>query len=789
MSKLIVLNLGTGNWQTGFATVIAQLWEPDRPTPMQFVGKLPALPVLENLYRQWQGLYGELYANLSGQRLRSPEFEFEIDTTDITHISAAEFGDRGRELQQCLNTWLRSEGFQPIDRQLRTHLTPTDEIRLIIVAEEASIRRLPWCLWEFLDDYPQAEIALSLPDYLRSPKAAVPTKCRKVKILAIIGNSAGIDVEHDRQLLYQLPQAEVKLLVEPSAKDINEQLWKPGWDILFFAGHSSSQDRGYLQLNQRDRLTIDQLKYSLRQAIAHGLKLAIFNSCDGLGLAQALADLQLPQMIVMREPVPDRVAQEFLKYFLTAFAAGQPLYRAVREAREKLQAWETDFPCASWLPVICQNPAEVPPLWQDWAGPPAKPWPLPTWREVRTILLSSLVVTGLVSGGRWLGWLQAWELDAFDRLMQLRPAELPDNRLLVVTVTEADIQAQGTDARRSSLSDRSLAQLLAKLAPHQPIAIGLDIFRDFPAEPALANRLKQSKNFIAICKRSESGSNPTSILSPPEIPTQQVGFNDLLQDSDGVIRRQLLFMSPNTTSPCKAAYSFSLQLAFRYLEQQGIVPQFDSNQNLQLGPITFRRLGNRSSGYQAIDARGSQVLLNYRATPTPQAVAQQVSLGQLLRGEINPQVIQNRLVLVGIAAPNSNDDYWSTPYGRAQATQLPGVLIHAQMVSQILSAVLDGRSLLWVWAGWQEVLWLGLWALVGGGVAWGCRSLPQWGAAIVGLFVLIPGVCWLCLLQGGWIPLVPPLLTLVITSGAVAYRRSGQSVPQLPVPFQALHKG
>jgi hypothetical protein len=54
----------------------------------------------------------------------------------------------------------------------------------------------------------------------------------------------------------------------------------------------------------------------LKRAITQGLKLAIFNSCDGLGLADYLTDLQIPQTIFMREPVPDRVAHEFLKNFL-----------------------------------------------------------------------------------------------------------------------------------------------------------------------------------------------------------------------------------------------------------------------------------------------------------------------------------------------------------------------------------------------------------------------------------------------------------------------------------------
>lgn len=141
-------------------------------------------------------------------------------------------------------------------------------------------------------------------------------------------------------------------------------MWKE-WDILFFAGHSSSNEKGRIQLNQTDSLTLDQLKYALKKAIIRGLNLAIFNSCDGLGLAQALFDLHIPQVIVMREAVPDVVAQEFLRHFLTAFSGGQSLYTSVREARERLERIEGKYPCATWLPIICQNPAEVPTTWQD----------------------------------------------------------------------------------------------------------------------------------------------------------------------------------------------------------------------------------------------------------------------------------------------------------------------------------------------------------------------------------------------------------------------------------------
>ena len=808
MNYLIVLNLGKGDWQRGLSAVIAQLWEDDRPNPMQFIGSLPPAPELATLYTHWQQVYLALGSAFGLRRSRSvpaKNSQFEIDADDITHVSQTEFNELCEQLQHQLNRWLSASSFLNIDRALRTRLTPSDVIRIVIVAEQATLLQLPWCLWSFLADYPEAEVALSPPEYARAVQAANPKPRRKVKILAILGNSQGIDVEHDRQSLQKLAQAEIKLLVEPTVLALNQALWQPGWDILFFAGHSSSQGKGQLQLNQTESLTIDQLKYGLRTAIGHGLKLAIFNSCDGLGLARDLADLHIPQVIVMREPVPDRVAQTFLTHFLTAFASGQPLYHAVREAREKLQGLETEFPCASWLPVICQNPAEIPPTWQDWCAPWLPPLRLPTRRELQTLLLSSLVTTGLVTGGRWLGWLQPLELWAFDHLMRLRPAELPDRRLLIVTITDKDIQAQGNESRRGSLSDHTLNRLLTTLEQYQPVAIGLDIYRDFPTEPApslavdraLPSRVTlkatrthrllasptnakkpirppvvaealttqlASDRLIVICKRPGIDDS-TGIVPPPEVPEARVGFSDFVQDRDSAVRRHLLFMSPNPTSKCTTPYAFSVQLAFRYLAEYQLLPHFTIDKSLQFGSTVLPRLQPRTGGYQPADARGSQILLNYRASPTPQAIAQQATLTQVLNGQINPNIIKDRLVLIGVSSPLN--DNWATPYGADYATKLPGILIHAQMVSQMLSAVLDQRPLLWVWPWSYEVVWIGTWATIGGIIVWRWRLLGlglALGVATGGL----GGVCLILLVQGGWVPLVPPLLALVVTSTTVA---------------------
>lgn len=104
------------------------------------------------------------------------------------------------------------------------------------------------------------------------------------------------------------------------------------------------------------------------KSIQKGLRLAIFNSCDGLGLAKDLAALHLPQTIVMGEMIPDKVAHVFIKEFLANFAQNQTLYLAVRQARERLQELENEYPCATWLPIICQNPASLPLTWQNLQG-------------------------------------------------------------------------------------------------------------------------------------------------------------------------------------------------------------------------------------------------------------------------------------------------------------------------------------------------------------------------------------------------------------------------------------
>ncbi|MBP5971164.1 CHASE2 domain-containing protein [Brasilonema sp. CT11] len=763
MAKLVVLKLDGDLEHQGFRGTL-EIGSDCAPPEIEISGKLPPCPDLATYLCQWQHRYRSL-----GMPNRIKPQEIIYDGSITTRIS--ECCQKAKVLIDCLQRWFDSEEFRCINNTLREELKRNEAIRVLIRTDNLKLQRIPWHLWDFFGRYSLAEFALTTTASQTPPK---PPRKPKVRVLAILGNSNGIDVQVDRQLLENLPNAETVFLVEPQRKELNNYLWQQ-WDILFFAGHSETADNtGRIYINKTDSLTIEELEFGLKRAIAQGLQLAIFNSCDGLGLGRQLASLNIPQMIVMREPVPDEVAQEFLKHFLKAFSGGKSLYLASREAREKLQGLEDKFPNATWLPVLIQNPRVVPPTWKELSTQKSD-----SLRQILTVLMASVLVTSIVMGVRYFGMLQPWELQAYDHLMQLRPRiESSDPRLMIVTVDEADIRYQNQKGmkRTGSLSDEALTQLLQKLEQYQPTTIGIDIYRDFSVDssyPDLITRLKQDDRIFAVCKiPAGSDDAPDGIHPPYEVPTERQGFSDFVADEDEVARRQLLYLTPPAKSPCTAENALSLQLARYYLLKKGIQANITRQGNLKIGKVLFKPLKEHTSGYQAVDASaGYQVLLNYRSLRTQEKIAETVSLRDILNNnnQINSELLKNRIVLIGVTAP-STADYWKTPF---QKKKIPGVFVHAHIVSHILSAVEDGKQVLWWWSGWVEVLWVWIWSLVGGMIARRYSKPLYLGLAVAGALLTLFAICFGIFTEAGWIPLVPPALALVLTATLVVWKIRG----------------
>ncbi|MBD0334550.1 MAG: TIR domain-containing protein [Cyanobacteria bacterium Co-bin13] len=409
--------------------------------------------------------------------------------------------------------------------------------------------------------------------------------------------------------------------------------------------------------------------------------------------------------------------------------------------------------------------------------------------KVRSLLSSAAVVTVLVFVVRLLGGLQPLELMALDVLLKLRPSEAQDDRFLLV-----EVDSQSGDWLREQMKaavytpgigtvpDGALEQTLAILEENNAALIGLDFYRDFAAEPAAAQRLRSADNLIGLCKASNTpaqGELQKGVEKPPEVPLERVGFNDLVRDDAQHLRRHSLKQAPDP-SFCNTEDSFSLQLARAYLARQNVSYTDPWNSEgavaMQFGQVKVPELWaggiftSESAGYTPLGSEvlgGYQTLINFRAYQGDVwAFAPTVSLVDLLNGQVPRDQIENRIVLIGYAdRTDRNADYHNTPYG-----QVPGLVMQGQMTSQLISAALDGRPLIWWWPIWGETLWILGWAGIGGLLVWGAVRPGQIVLASIGGTVLLCGVCY-GLLAGvaGWVPLIPAGLAGFGSGSVVVY--------------------
>jgi CHASE2 domain-containing sensor protein len=398
---------------------------------------------------------------------------------------------------------------------------------------------------------------------------------------------------------------------------------------------------------------------------------------------------------------------------------------------------------------------------------------LKVWREVT---LPGLSLVGFVMLARSTGLLQSQEWLAFDQLLAYRPTEAVDTRVVIVGIDEDDINYVGS----FPIPDSELAKLLNILQTYKPRVIGLDIFNNQNSNPERAKlslALRESPNLIGV-EVVLNQSDTFNVKPPPELPPERVGFADVIVDPDGKLRRSLL---ASKTYAGKLEYSLPLRLAQAYLREEKIVFRHGSRSYdpIQFGSLKLSRFLPNSGGYVGADANGNQVLLNFRSNRQP---FRTVSLRDVFTRKLSPSLIRDRVVIIGMTASSVKDRFItsavkSTLYTAALGNQessnqyqwIYGAEIHAHATSQILSKVLDGRPLLRVWSDIWEYLWILGWGLLG--IILGLILQSPWktflslGVASVGLV----GICYILLVLGWWIPLVPSLLALSAAALTTSY--------------------
>ncbi|HEY9893918.1 MAG TPA: adenylate/guanylate cyclase domain-containing protein [Candidatus Sericytochromatia bacterium] len=390
-----------------------------------------------------------------------------------------------------------------------------------------------------------------------------------------------------------------------------------------------------------------------------------------------------------------------------------------------------------------------------WKALKQKVW---QWRGV---IIAVPSVTIAVLGLRSLGLLQALEFPVLDQFFLMRPQEAIDPRIVIVEINEADVQKVG----RWPLTDAELANVLQTIKQQKPAAIGLDLYRDLPVEPGsqtLTKLFETTPNLIGVQKvASSSDSSP---VNPPPVLKQrdQVGANDFALDGDGKVRRGLFYLED---SKGENVFSFGFMLATRYLENHGIEPELTADQSIKLGAAVFPALDAYTGSYVGAQAGGYQVMLTYRGTLQR---FHTVTLTDVLERRSPPDLMRDRIVLIGATAESLKDLFY-VPYSSSLTapTRMAGITIHANFISQILSATLDGRMpTLKTWNEPLEGLWILAWATIGAIVSWRQRysSKPgfhPWNTVSI-MFAascLVSG-SYVMFLQGWWIPVVPASLSL-----------------------------
>ncbi|CAK0750639.1 adenylate cyclase [Gammaproteobacteria bacterium] len=371
---------------------------------------------------------------------------------------------------------------------------------------------------------------------------------------------------------------------------------------------------------------------------------------------------------------------------------------------------------------------------------------------------------------RWLGAIQWFELVAYDQLLKFTTRGQPDPRVVIVEIVENDIHTQ-----HWPFSDQALASVLKTILQGAPRVVGIDLYRDLPEPPGreeLDALFANESRIIGIRKMSK-GRSPGIPPHPALAKRGRVGFNDLVLDSDNVVRRGLLMMTDNDD---RVISSFGLRIALDYLAKTKItlknVPQ--DPQQIMIGDTVLPAVEPNTGGYRGVDAAGYQILLDYRGGS---ARFDTVTFGAIQRGEIELSRFTDRIVLIGPHL-ESVTDHFSVPvgdYGKEASLfsffststddpnddsdiKTPGVVIHAHTISQLIRNGLEETMPLLAVPESMTVTLIIFSALVGivlGSFASGVLfSL----AVLLGGITTIGGLGFILAANGLWLPVIAPLL-------------------------------
>ncbi|HBB30574.1 MAG TPA: histidine kinase [Cyanobacteria bacterium UBA8803] len=560
---------------------------------------LPYPEHLTEIYHEWNSAYLSFYKNALRGRVSqigtfaAPQIDWHAKLVQAEAKLLYEFHQwlRAAELFKIRSSIARAAADMGMARGQegdRGEFVPCVEV--FITCSPLEVARLPWEAWEIGTEFgATGQIRIvRMPVNIQGTTATPTHGGQRARVLAILGDDTGLNFQKDKEAVRSLASvADIEFAGWQPGKDINslkEEIVnaitdKRGWDVLFFAGHSNETVLmgGELAIAPGASLFLSELEKPLTIAKEQGLQFALFNSCNGLSIANTLIDWGLSQVAVMREPIHNQVAQEFLVQFLQRLAQFQDVHKSLLAACQYLKLEKhLTYPSAYLVPSLFLHPNAEPfrlkPLGpRQWL----KRW-LPTKKEA--IALAALVFA-------------SWQLPVQDFLIEQRVLVQARYRQLTNQVPTTQqppvllVQIDEESIRKGKISDPKpmnrlyLAQLVDKLAAMNAKVVGIDYLLDRYqkgndeklAESLHTSVQKQGTWFVFGTKRNTDGNWFEAL---PEFANP----NWTLQGDTRVLYKnqisRLTVVPRNYSDPRRLPFGYLLALAYWLnFEHSGKPPQ------------------------------------------------------------------------------------------------------------------------------------------------------------------------------------------------------------------------
>ncbi|WP_413161082.1 CHASE2 domain-containing protein [Capilliphycus salinus ALCB114379] len=532
--------------------------------------KIPYLETLTKFYQEWQDTYLNFYKRpLRGRVVKKGQLSVPVDWH-------AKLVEAEAKLLAEFHRWLRHEELFEIRASIAKAASDHLRVELSLSVTPLELSRLPWEAWEIGTEFAASgKIRILRTIYARSKRILPAPRQRKARVLAILGDDTGLDFQVDKQAVKSLSSIAEIVFVgwQPgqSSTQLKTQIAEAikdarGWDVLFFAGHSNetSLTGGELGIAPNISLSLREIEQPLTLAIQRGLQFALFNSCKGLSLANTLIGLGLSQVAVMREPVHNRVAQEFLLQFLRSLAEYKDAHDAMLAACQFLKLEkQITYPSAYLIPSLFRHP-EAPVFRLEPYGWKQK---LKRWLPTKTEAIAVGVLCGLswqLSVQELLLDQRLWVQSVYRQMTLQTPTHSPP--VLMVSIDEESIKRARISAPRP-MNRRYLAQIIDQLALLDSPVVGVDYLLDRHQpenDPILANSVRQAVEkrgtWFIFATKSRSVGGWFEVL--PEIADPNWSFNGDLRVLGYPPHYMSLVPLPEENSQQRLPLSYLLALGY-----------------------------------------------------------------------------------------------------------------------------------------------------------------------------------------------------------------------------------